>query len=107
MKKPLPTDLEILDAIYERYSDTFKAYDRPDGHERRGTKVYVPIDIERIASDFQVDPDIVFGRLYYHLDQKHRYRQDAAAEVNAAVRRQVRRDRAHQQPHQADSDGDA
>ena len=30
-------------------------------------------DIQQVASDLDVDPDMVFGRLYYHLEQKHGY----------------------------------
>lgn len=82
MKKPLPTDLQILDAIYERYYDTFRTYGNPGGALPRGSKAFVPIDIEQIAADFNVDRDIVFGRLYYHLDQKHRYRQDDGSLVS-------------------------
>ena len=61
---PLPTDLQILDAIYEKYYETFTAYLRiaPD----RTAKIYVPVDIACIARQLGVDPDIVFGRLYYH-----------------------------------------
>ena len=31
----------------------------------------VPIDIPGIAARFGVDPDSIFGRLYYHLDPKY------------------------------------
>lgn len=31
----------------------------------------VPIDIPAIADHFGVDPDSIFGRLYYHLDPKY------------------------------------
>jgi len=71
--KRLPTDLEILNAIYERYYEIFAQY--TDGDDSRSTKIYVPIDIKQIAEDLKVDGDIVFGRLYYHLEKKHGYRQ--------------------------------
>jgi hypothetical protein len=32
----------------------------------------VPIDIVAVAERFAIDADIIFGRLYYHLDPKYR-----------------------------------
>ena len=67
--KRSPTDLEILEEIYRRYYGDFCSYSRksPD----RECKVYVPIDIRALADHFNVDGDIIHGRLYYHLDQKY------------------------------------
>lgn len=67
----LPTDYAILRAIYARYYKTFAAFqkDMPD----RSAKIVVPIDVSAIAAQFRVDPDIVFGRLYYHLEEKYGY----------------------------------
>jgi hypothetical protein len=67
--KRLPTDLEILEEIYNRYYDTFSAFS--DGVPKRNAKIYVPIDIDAIAKHFKVDVDIIFGRLYYYLDRKY------------------------------------
>lgn len=68
--KKLTTDLEILNAIYEKYYDAFASY--ADAHNQtRNSKVYVPIDIESIAESLGVDGDIIFGRLYYHLNKKY------------------------------------
>ena len=75
----LPTDLQILNAIYDRYYETFTKY--TDGDKSRSAKIYVPIDIKQIADDLKVDCDIIFGRLYYHLEQKHGYRQDDGSVV--------------------------
>ena len=72
--KPLPTDLQILNAIYDRYYDDFAAWN--EDNPPRTAKTYVPIDTSKIASELTVEPDIVFGRLYYHLNQKPRYRQE-------------------------------
>jgi hypothetical protein len=72
--KPLPTDLEVLDAIYERYYPQFVAATGKD-------KIYIAIDIEAIARGLAVDPDIVFGRLYYHLTKKFSYHQDDGTRV--------------------------
>jgi hypothetical protein len=77
--KPLPTDLEILDAIYERYYETFASFS--SGDKSRSTKVFVPVDIDAIAKDMGVDPDILFGRLYYHLEQKYGYKHEDGTAV--------------------------
>lgn len=77
--KKLPTDLQILDVIYDRYYETFTAF---TGDQDRASKLYVPIDIADIAKGFGVDNDIVFGRLYYHLDKQHRYQQENGAYVH-------------------------
>jgi len=58
--KPPPTDFQLLRAIYERHRDEYL-----EGHQ---TRIDVPIDIPAIANDLGVDAQIVWGRLYYHLD---------------------------------------
>jgi hypothetical protein len=70
-KKNIPTDLEILDAIYEQCYERFAAYDKsaPD----RKSKIFVPFDLEGIAAQLNVDGDIIYGRLYYHLNEKFGY----------------------------------
>jgi len=67
----VPTDLEILDAIYDRYYQTFTAWRKDSPSNERNTKTYVPIDIAAVAKRLGVDGDIVFGRLYYHFQEKH------------------------------------
>lgn len=68
MKRP-PTDLQILEEIYNRYYEKFSEYSSEN--PGRESKVYVPIDIASIAEHFGVDGDIVHGRLYYYLDHKY------------------------------------
>jgi len=80
MTKCIPTDLRILDAIYQRHYDEYVRYSRGDGS--RSTKIYMPVDIEKIAQDLKVDEDIVFGRLYYHLEHKYGYKQDDGTSVS-------------------------
>ena len=75
--KRLPTDLKILNHIYDGYYETF-VKDKTS----RSSNNYIPIDIDRLAKDLGVDADMIFGRLYYHLDKKHRYKQDDGAEVH-------------------------
>jgi hypothetical protein len=79
-KKPLPTGLQILDRIYNRYYDEFAAFDKQEA--RREGKIYVPIDIAAIEEEMGVDGDIVFGRLYYHLENKHGCKPDNGSLVH-------------------------
>ncbi len=79
-KRKIPTDLEILDAIYEECYERFASFDKknPD----RKTKIYVPFDLDKIADQLNVDGDIVFGRLYYHLNKKYGYRNPNGSTVS-------------------------
>lgn len=81
MKRP-PTDREILRKIHKRYYDQFGAFKRDNPDAERETKIYVPIDCTTIAKDLDVDPDIVFGRLYYHLEKKYGYVQQEGSKVH-------------------------
>lgn len=73
--KKTPTDLEILDFIYNKYYQEYISFnkDKP----QRETKIFVPLDIDKIASNFDVDKDIIFGRLYYHLNNMYSYKRDS------------------------------
>ena len=79
MKWP-PTDLEILEEIYRRYYAAFAEYSKES--QNRSTKVYVPIDINQLAEHFGIDGDIVFGRLYYHLEPKYGFTQQDDSKVH-------------------------
>jgi hypothetical protein len=68
----LPTDLEILDFIYTHYFDDFCRYDLDENI--RANKLYVPIDCHLIADAFGTNGDIIFGRLYYYLAHKYKYK---------------------------------
>ncbi len=71
---PLPTDLQILEAVYGRYYHEFENFTiaTPD----RPTKAFIKVDLPAIATKLRVDVDIVFGRLYYHLQQKYGFRKE-------------------------------
>lgn len=75
-----PSDGNILDAIYKKYYDVFVSYDK--SAPSRSSKIYVPIDCAQIASELGMDAEILFGRLYYHLDKKYRYAQDDGSLVH-------------------------
>ena len=71
MKRRLPTDLKLLQHIYDIHKDEFPKYER--GKSVRSSKIYIPIDCLAIAEHFDTDPAIIFGRLCYHLDKKFGY----------------------------------
>ncbi|WP_218418286.1 hypothetical protein [Alteromonas lipotrueae] len=76
----IPTDLEILNTIYRMYHSDFVAFER--GDETRASKIYVPVDCKKIAGELKVDSDIVFGRLYYHLEKQYGYKQNDGSNVH-------------------------
>jgi hypothetical protein len=65
-----PTDFEILKTISESHREEFSSYTEDDA-SGRSSKVMVPIDIPAIAKHLGIDAEMVFGRLYYHLDPKY------------------------------------
>ncbi len=74
------TDRLLLKEIYNIYYPEFCNYDKnPDS---RNNKIHVPIDCEMIAKRVNLEPDIVFGRLYYHLDRKYGYKKDDGSVVH-------------------------
>ena len=79
MGKRPPTDLEILEEIYNTYYAKFISFSKEKPN--RDSKMYVPIDIESIANHFSIDSDIIFGRLYYHLEKKYGFTQPDGSKV--------------------------
>ena len=65
----IPTDERMLAEIYRRYLNAFS--DWSDENRTRTAKIWVPIDIEALAKRFRTDPDLIFGRLYYHMNEKY------------------------------------
>lgn len=78
-KKQIPTDLKILNIIYNSYYNEFSSFDEES--PTRKTKIYVPIDIQAVADKLNVDGDVIFGRLYYHLEKKHGYTNEDNSKV--------------------------
>ena len=74
------TDLEVLNTIYELYHSDFVAFE--EGDDSRDTKIHVPIDCKKIAGKLKVDSDIIFGRLYYHLNKQYGYKQPDGSTVS-------------------------
>jgi len=74
-----PTDVEILSFIRDHYYGVFASFDKD--HPTRLTKIYVPIDVDMIGEKFEVDGDIIFGRLHYDLNRKYGYKNDDGSKV--------------------------
>jgi len=65
----LPTDRILLRAIYTRHLPDYLSY--TEENQTRSSKIFVPLDLEGLSKDLGIDPDILFGRLYYHLNGAH------------------------------------
>lgn len=72
--KKIPSDIEILEVIYNRYFDSFRAYALEESD--RITRIRVPINIREIADECGVEEDMIFGRLYYHFNKKYSYKNE-------------------------------
>lgn len=75
-----PSDLKVLRTIYKTYYKSFRKFTL-GGENDRNNKVYVPIDCKLIADKLKTDGDIVFGRLYYHLEPKYGYTNSDGSKV--------------------------
>ena len=69
MARAIPTDEDLLDEIYRRNLKAFSAFS--EENKTRSSKIWMPIDIEALGRKFRCDPDLIFGRLYYHFNQKY------------------------------------
>ncbi|OZG71919.1 hypothetical protein BTA51_18100 [Hahella sp. CCB-MM4] len=66
-----PTDLQILDLIFEHHlPDYLRA---PHNDPVRQHKSYVPVDLEYVANFLGIDLTLLTSRLLDHLDKKYRY----------------------------------
>jgi hypothetical protein len=78
--KKLPTDREILKCIFDLYKSD---YPGPKGEDGRGANdPFILIDLTKVAARLDCGTELIFGRLYYHLDAKYRYKQDNGARVD-------------------------
>lgn len=69
MARPIPTDEHLLAMIYKNNLKAFS--DWSEDNKTRVAKIWVPIDIDTMAKKYRCDPDLIFGRLYYHMNQKY------------------------------------
>ncbi|RYH22722.1 MAG: hypothetical protein EON54_25135 [Alcaligenaceae bacterium] len=75
----LPSDRRILECIFNRYKGEFESFDL---EKTRSAKIYVPVDCKAVAATLRTNPDIVFGRLYYHLEKRYGYVQADGSKVH-------------------------
>ena len=75
-----PGDLKILDCIYQMYAGDFANFSKEK--PTRSVKIYVPIDVDAVAAKLGTDGHELFGRLYYDLDHRYRYKQDDGSAVH-------------------------
>ncbi len=80
MARPIPTDETLLAEIYKRYLRAFSEWS--EENKTRVTKIWVPIDIDVLGKKFRCDPDLIFGRLYYHMNEKYGSKTGDGQEVN-------------------------
>ncbi len=77
MKKPSLnfTDLKLLKTIQREYKDAY--LNRGEQKER----FYIPIDCKHIAEKMNVDSELVFQRLYTHLEKRYGYKNEDDSRV--------------------------
>ncbi|MEC7289556.1 MAG: hypothetical protein VXW22_05635 [Pseudomonadota bacterium] len=80
MARPIPTDETLLATIYKRNLKAFSEW--TEDNKTRVTKIWVPIDIDELGKKFRCDPDLIFGRLYYHMNEKYGSSTGDGQEVN-------------------------
>jgi hypothetical protein len=80
MARPIPTDETLLATIYKRNLKAFSEW--TENNKTRVTKIWVPIDIDELGKKFRCDPDLIFGRLYYHMNEKYGSSTGDGQEVN-------------------------
>ena len=68
----LPTDRYVLQCIYEMYESSYPGPLNDSGRPKNDP--YIAIDINSVAAKVDCNPELLFGRLYYHLDAKYRYK---------------------------------
>lgn len=75
----LHTDRELLRCIYDMYRSEFPRTDVEAGH------VFIPIDVEAVASNLGIDKHLLFGRLYYDLRVRYLHRDPSDPKVSVST----------------------
>lgn len=74
-----PSDLKILNAIYNEYYSEYSAFDKQN--PSRQAKILIPVDCKKIGKKLNVDSDIIFGRLYYHMEKEYGYKDEKGIRI--------------------------
>ena len=74
------TDREILQCVFDIYRASYLG-DRGETGKLENS-VYLSIDLAEVATRLNTDSHLLFGRLYYSMDKKHRYTQDDGRKVH-------------------------
>jgi hypothetical protein len=67
MGQSLPTEREVLRAIYESYEASYP------GKSPGENDPYLAIDVYAVAERLKCKPHLLFGYLYYFLERKYRF----------------------------------
>jgi len=76
MNKFTFTDLELLETIQKEYADDYLKSMNDAKLGLKNTRFYIPIDCKKIAQKMKVEEDIIFNRLYFHLNKKYSYKDE-------------------------------
>jgi hypothetical protein len=82
--KRLPTDLKIPETISVESFDIYAAYEKDPTIRQEWN--FVEVDITKVAAKLGTDANMVFARLYYHLEHKHGYEQADGNSVHFLAR---------------------
>lgn len=74
----LPTDLALFNYLYREYEAPFRDFDT----KSRPTKMYVPIDLTKTATHFNLDPDLIYARFLYYLEEKYSIKRERGPGVS-------------------------
>lgn len=79
--------MEILITIYTEYLGDFLNFNTEN--KNREEKIYIPIDIKKIAKTLKTDEELIFGRIYHYLNKKHSYDKTPLFEISMGKDRHV------------------
>ena len=74
------SDREILKCIYHMYESKYPGI--PPGGVKGENDPHIAIDIRAVAECLGCNAELLFGRLYYHLSNKYKYKQEGGAIVS-------------------------
>ena len=76
MSTTIPTERQVLRKIFDMYEASYPG-DRPGDNDP-----FIGIDINAIATKLSCKPHLLFGFLYYFLEQKYRHKTDEGAYIS-------------------------